>query len=152
MEAIHISGREFKPVTDSTLEHDIWTVQQLDRAGLRNMVMGEDETPDVFANRMMNALMMSGAVFELLGGLLMPAGVKGKDWTPDMAAETGRLFAAATGPDKALIKAQLAGVVEVFLAQGLLSLTRSQRYSARTVNPQAIASTAAQTDTADGQH
>jgi hypothetical protein len=153
MEALCISGRQFKAVTDSTLEHDIWTVQQLDRAGLRNLVMEDGETPDEFANRMMTKLMLSGAVFELLGGLLMPAEVKGKDWTPAMAVETGRLFAGATGQDKAIVKSQLAGAMEIFLAQGLLSSIRSQRSSARTVaNPVMNEPTGALTDTADGPH
>jgi hypothetical protein len=146
-----ISGREFKAVTDSTLEHDVWTVRQLDRAGLRNLVLEDGEKPDEFVERILTKLMLDGAVFELLGGLFMPAELNGKDWTPDMAFETGRLFASATGEDKATVKRQIAGAMEVFLAQGLLSSIRSRRSSVRTVaNPPVIKSTAAQVGTADG--
>lgn len=153
MEAIQISGRGFKAVTDSTLEHDIWTVRQLDRAGLRNLVLEDGEKPDEFVDRILMKLMLDGDIFELLGGLLMPAELNGKDWTPEMAGETGRLFASATGEDKAIVKRQIAGAMEVFLAQGLLSSIRSRRSSARTIaNLPTIKSTAAQLDTADGQH
>lgn len=151
VQTITISGREFKAVTDSTLEHDVWTVQQLDRAGLRNLVMEDGEKPDEFVNRILMKLMLAGDVFELLGGLLMPAELNGKEWTPDIASETGRLFASATGEDKATVKRQIAGAMEVFLAQGLLSSIRSRRSSARTVAKlPAIQATGAQAATADG--
>jgi hypothetical protein len=151
METIQIAGREFKAVTDSTLEHDVWTVQQLDRAGLRNLILEDGEKPDEFVERILAKLMLDGAVFELLGGLFMPAELEGKGWTPEMAFETGRLFASTTGEDKAIVKRQIAGAVEVFLAQGLLSSIRSRRSSARTIaNPPAIKSTVAQVGMADG--
>lgn len=151
MESIRIMGREFKAVTDSTLEHDVWTGRQLDHAGLRNLILEYGEKPDEFADRILTRLMLDGAVFELLGGLFMPAELEGRDWTPEMAFETGRLFAHATGEDKAIVRRQIAGAVEVFLAQGLLSSIRSRRSSARTVaNRSEIHSTAAQVGSADG--
>jgi hypothetical protein len=151
MKAVSISGREFKAVTDSTLEHDMWTVQQLDRSGVRNIVMEDGESPDEFVSRMLTQLMVSGAIFDLLGGLLMPAELKGTDWTPEMAVETGKLFARTTGADKAIIRGQIAGAMEVFLAQGLLSSLRSRRSLARKVEAgPAIVSTEAQTDSVDG--
>jgi hypothetical protein len=146
-----ISGREFKAVTDSTLEHDMWTVQQLDRAGIHKLAMEQDETPDEFVTRTIAQLMISGAIFDLMGGLLMPAEIKGPDWTPELAVETGRLFARATGPDKVIIKGEIAGAMEAFLGSALLSSIRSRRSSARKVpTGLAIDITEVLTDLADG--
>lgn len=153
MDHICISGREFKAVTDSTLEHDMWTVQQLDRSGLRTIVMEEGEKPDAFVARMLTQLMVSGAVFDLLGGLLMPAEFQGTDWTPEMAVETGKLFGKTTGRDKDIIRRQIAGAVEVFLAQGLLSSIHSRRSSARKAETSPVPNvTGDLTSTADGAH
>lgn len=151
MEIVRISGREFKAVTDSTLEHDIWTVQQFERSGIRDIVMEAGETPDEFVARKIAQLMISGAIFDLLGGLLMPAEFNGSDWTPEMAIETGKLFARATGPDKAIIKGEIAGAMEVFLGSALLSSIRSRRSSAHNVDAvHRFNTTGAQTDSVDG--
>jgi hypothetical protein len=149
MEIVRISGREFKAVTDSTLQHDAWTVQQLDRAGIRKLVLEEGETPDEFVSRTIAQLMISGAMFDLMGALLMPAELKGSDWTPEMAIETGKLFARATGPDKAIIKGEIAGAMEAFLGSALLSSIRFRRSSAHTASP-AINTTEVQTGLVDG--
>jgi hypothetical protein len=151
MDKIRISGREFKAVTDSTLEHDMWTVQQLDRAGIHKIVMEAGETPDEFVARTISQLMISGVIFDLMGGLLMPAELKGTDWTPELAVETGRLFARATGPDKAIIKGEIAGAMEAFLGSALLSSLRSLRSLAPKVETgPAIETTEVQTGLVNG--
>ena len=130
MQIITIAGKAFKAVTDSTLEHDMWTLQQLQRSGIDTIVMEEGESADNFAQRMLIQLLTNGTIFDLLGGLLMPASLKGADWTPEIAAESAKLFARTTGDEKILVRKQIAGAMESFLAAGLLSSIRSRRSSA----------------------
>src|SRR5262245_8818362 len=135
-ERIRINGREFKPVTNSTLRHDIWTQAQIQRAGLASVAIAQGESPRDFAMRVFREATTNGDVFLLLGGLLMPAEQGGKDWTPRMAEQTAEFLGGVTSDaDKAVVNAQIISALTSFFALGLSSLVIFQNSSTRAENP-----------------
>jgi hypothetical protein len=127
-EIITIAGQKFKPITNSTMRHDIWTQGQLERAGLSRVNLEAGETPEEFAMRVLRQAAMNSDIFLLLGGLIMPADVEPLKWTVEMAHETGEFLGNVTEPlDKAMVQAQINAALTTFFATGLCSLMTSQR-------------------------
>jgi hypothetical protein len=149
---VTIAGRAYKPVVDSTLEHDIWTTRQITRCGLDAVEIANGETADLFAHRILMQAAENGNVFDLLGGLLMPVSVTAENWTPQLAAETGRCFAEVCKPeDKAAVRNQITEALMGFFAKGLSRLKPSPRSSnAEETSPNPSTPTGEQPTTTDG--
>ena len=137
---IVIAGRKFKPVVDSTIEHDVWTVELIKKCGLDVIEMQPGESPAEFAQRVFLQASKDLIVFDLLGGLLMPIDTKPENWTPEIAHETGRHFATVCEPEeKKAIRALIAEALMGFFAKGLSSTRISPRSSiAETPEPEPI--------------
>ena len=127
---IVIGGRRFKPATESTLGHDIATQGHILRAGLSRIEMLPGEDVEGLALRLYQEACRSGEFLSLLAHLLLPADLKGSEWTPEVSAEVGQFFAGLTDPeDKRKVQAQLLSAFEGFMQAGLISIVVSQRSS-----------------------
>jgi hypothetical protein len=133
MDIIKIAGRELKPITNSTMRHDIWVQGQLEKSGLTHVAIHERETPEDFAMRIFRQAAMNMDVFLLLGGLLMPAEADPATWTVEMAHATAKLLGDVTDPtDKAKVQMQINAALTSFFVTGLSSLMISPRSSQKT--------------------
>jgi hypothetical protein len=125
-----IGGREWKAITNSTLEHDFWTMGQIRAAGLDRVVIEEGEKVEEFFLRIQREAINHGRAFLLLGGFLMPAEVDPLDWSEEMAIETANFFRKLTDPaDKRVVQLQFASMLAGFFANGLASLMTSRKSS-----------------------
>lgn len=97
---ITLGGRTFVPVTGSTLAHDTWYMGLVSRTGLDAIVRRDDETEPEFGTRLLRALLASGAIVELLGGMLVPTGTVPTEWTPQLAAETAAFIGGLEDPQE----------------------------------------------------
>jgi hypothetical protein len=133
---VRLGGRDWKPVVDSTIEHDYWLMGHIRRAGIDEVVIDEDETPDEFVLRFLRETINAGVVFILLGGALMPADKSAVDWTPQMAEDTAAFMKRLTDPqDKQTVHNQVVSLISGFFVQGLISLRTSPRSSLAETSP-----------------
>lgn len=128
---ISVGGRQFKPCTDSTIEHDVRTVDLADAAGLRDLQIPAEGSADDyqrFVHELITGLVRNRHLFSLLGCVLIPADKEPSQWTPELGEETAAFLASCTSPDdKQLIYAQTAALLEGFFVAGLATrkITRS---------------------------
>ncbi len=88
------------------------------------------ESADEYAKRFLLKAVSDPNVFELLGGLLMPAAIDSVHWSPEMAAQTAAFLAHVTAPsDKHIVKVQITEAVTSFFVAGVNSQRSSQRSS-----------------------
>jgi hypothetical protein len=126
MSAITIGGRVFTPLLVSTIEHDLWLMSHIQKAGLDTLRKLSEETMDVFVLRILREVIDSGRVFELLGGMLVPENVAPEAWTPAMAIETADFIRHLTDlEDKRIVQAQVVSLLIGFFENGLTSLITS---------------------------
>ena len=117
-----LGGRRYRRLLTSTARHDDWMIARMYRAGISELVIGEEERPTEFVTRIIGSLMMVDVTFELLGGLVVPVDMEDLDWTPALALQTGERFAALTDPqDKQVRIAMLADLIVDFYAGGAVS-------------------------------
>ncbi len=115
-----IGGFEWRAVKRSTIEHQFFTMKVLLEAGLGNPRKAPTETPEDFATRLLNQLILSGQAFLLLGCLLIPEHKKDADWSPEMANETATLIKALSDDeDITAVKQALIGALISFFKAGL---------------------------------
>lgn len=125
---VTIEGRKFKPVKNGTFAHDIWITRKVREAGMSNVGLEEGETQDEFIDRFAARLWESGALLEILGGLLMPSDIEPKDWTPEMAKATSDFFGNVTEDEsKKFLRMQAGGVLFYFFATALSSSKTSTK-------------------------
>jgi hypothetical protein len=125
-----LGGREFHVISSSTIEWDVTLLNLLQGCGLADVAMHAGESAEGLALRVYRTLMSSGAVFEILGCVMLPADVKALDWTPEIMAASSAFFRRLhTEEDKAFIKTQITSLVANFFIQGLLSVRTSPNYS-----------------------
>lgn len=150
---ITVAGQQFKAVTNASLEHDIYTMQQVHRCGAENVIMGADETAPEYVHRVLLSVTADGRVFDLLGCLLMPAELATSHWTAELAHATGRTFATVTTPeDKRTVHGQIVEALSGFFERGLLSLRTFQKsLSSVDISPKSSETTADTASTAPGQ-
>lgn len=131
-DVITIAGRAFRPVVETTIEHDLWTMERIRRAGLTEMILKPGEDPEDYSRRLLYRLIESGAAMEMLAGFLVPAEIDPLDWTPAIALESASIFRRASKPeDKATIQAKLIDLLLDFLQAGIVSARITERFSPR---------------------
>lgn len=127
---MELGGRQFAVINRGTIEWDVTLLNLLQGCGLSDITMHAGETPEGLAHRVYRTLMSSGAVFEILGCVLVPAGEDPMDWTPDRMRLTAAFIRKlSSDADKAAITSQIVSLVSSFFLQGLLSIVTSQRAS-----------------------
>lgn len=133
MQPITIQGREFVPMKNGTFAHDIWITRKTREAGLADIRQEEGESHEHFIERIASIAWGSGAMLEILGGMLLPAGMEPKDWTPEIAAATGAFFGSVTDEaSKRQLRSQIGGVIFLFFVSGLSSSGISPKSSPET--------------------
>ena len=123
-----LGGREYRPLLLSNIAHDCWTMSQIRSAGLDQVSMGLDETPEDFARRLVGLIVQTKRIFLLLGGLLIPNDMKDLQWTEELAEQTAAHLQTVTDlEEKKLLMSEIAGLVASFFGDGLTSLTTFRR-------------------------
>jgi len=127
---LKLGGREFDVIREGTLEWDVTLLNLLQGCGLADVTLMIGETAEQLAMRVYRTLMSQGAVFEILGCVLNPAGEKALEWTPARMAETARFIRGLSSKeDKSTITSQINSLVAGFFQQGLLSVRTFPSYS-----------------------
>jgi hypothetical protein len=125
-ETINLGGREFAPVSTSTIEHDYWLMSKIRAAGLDHVAKREEESSETFVARLLSEVIDSGSAFDLLGGLLLPMPLPKEGWSPACAIETAEFIKRLSLPDdKAIVQSQMISLLIGFFESGLSSLTIS---------------------------
>ncbi|OHD23189.1 MAG: hypothetical protein A2Y38_13030 [Spirochaetes bacterium GWB1_59_5] len=124
-----LGGRTFVPVTESTVEHDLYFHGLAGRAGLR-FEKGERETPEDFGARILDETVQSGKALELIGCLMVPEEVGVDGWTPEEARKTAAFIGQLRGDeDKARVRGLILSLLMDFFRCGLASIWTSQSSS-----------------------
>lgn len=96
---IELGGRAFRAVARSTIRHDHWLMARMRRAGFGELAKLPDEGARVYAERLMAHLLLTDGALELYGGLLVPAELTDRQWTPEVAAETATFIGGLDSPE-----------------------------------------------------
>jgi len=144
-----LGGRKWQIITNGSLQHDYWMVEQVRDAGIKDVEIPAGADLDQALNALIARVMAKGAFLTLLGGLLIPAEIPVTDWTPDVAAEVsafiGKLVAEE---DKVRVRALVAQMLAGFFRSGLVSGWTSPISSA----PSPVAHAAAEIGAKTAQH
>ncbi len=128
-----LGGRQFKPISNATLEHDYRVMALLNAAGIRVIEMPEDADPQVFMENLFANLVLAGSLLSLFAHLLLPAETEGKHWTPELAADIEKHLRSLTDDkDKAAVHEQLAVMLIGFFQNGLVALQITPSFSGST--------------------
>jgi hypothetical protein len=124
-----LGGRTFIPITESTVEHDLYFHGLAGQAGLR-FEKHEHESAGDFAERLLEETIQSGKALELLGCLVVPEETGLEGWSPEEARETAAFIGKLTGEeDKALVRALILSLLMDFFRCGLASIWTSAKSS-----------------------
>jgi hypothetical protein len=127
---LKLAGKEFQTVSRGTIEWDVEIYRSLQGAGLSDITLHLGETPEQLAQRIFRSVMASGSAFEILGCVLVPAGMDPLDWTPSLQRETAAFIRRLNSDeDKAAINGQIVSLIASFFRQGLLSVKTFPRLS-----------------------
>lgn len=109
---MHVAGRVFSTATKTTFKQDLYLWEALSSANLDNLIEHFDELRNNLTNMGKQVILQawsSGALFRVLGGVLIEEGVK---WTPEAAENNAVFFEELTDPaDKEAIRGQMIEVV-----------------------------------------
>jgi hypothetical protein len=129
---LKLGGREFDVIASGTIEWDVTLLNLLQSCGLADVTLHMGETAEDLAMRVYRTLMSSGAVFEILGCVLMPAGEDPFKWTPALMKTTASFIRGLHEQvDKDAITSQINSLVAGFFRQGLLSVRTFPSFSTR---------------------
>lgn len=139
-----LGGRVFREAKRSTIEHDIWTMDQIRASGLDSVRRDPDEMFEEFGLRLLDVALRSGRALDLIGGLLLPDEVDDLDWSPELAKETAKFLGRLSSEeDKQQVHVLLGKLVAGFFAAGVLSVGTSPVSSASQMAPSDSSATAA---------
>lgn len=137
MKTITVKGRTFRPVKNSTIEHDFTLMGHIRASGIDQVSLEEGEALEGYATRLFNILIPSGRVFPMLGCILMPEEMEDAAWTPNVGKETEEFLKGISEPeDKLLIEQEMINLVINFFHAGILSLKTSPKsLTVKAANP-----------------
>jgi hypothetical protein len=127
-----VGGRTFLPLRESTVEQDFRFLALVGRARIDEVVMQPGERPEAFARRLLEAVIKSGVILDLLGCLLVPEDIAPRDrdpgevWTSEVGQETARFLGQLRDPkDKAEVRGLVLSLLVSFFERGIVSLWTS---------------------------
>ena len=131
-ESVTLGGREYHYIgANGTLARDLYLMMLIRHAGLADAGMLEDETPEDYAERLLDMLLTSGRPLQILGGMIVPKGTKSDEWTEELARATASDLGRISDPaQKKKVQQELLSVVLGFFENGLASWSASVRASA----------------------
>ncbi len=139
-----LGGRVFREAKRSTIEHDIWTMDQIWASGLDSVRRDPEEAFEEFGLRLLDVALRSGRALDLIGGLVVPEEVDDLDWTPQLAKETARFLGQLSSEeDKQQVHVLLGKLVAGFFPAGVLSAEISPVSSASQMVPSGSSETVA---------
>ena len=152
---LKLGGREFDVISSGTIEWDVTLLNLLQSCGLADVTLHAGEDAEGLALRVYRTLMSSGAVFEILGCVLIAAGSDPFDWRPlDMRATADFIRKLHAPEDKAAITSQIVSLVSGFFQQGLLTVqtfpTSSRSLNGAEKQPDPSLEATSTTDSASG--
>lgn len=139
-------GKEFRQILEGTSERDHYVVRLSGKAGLREIVMHQGETPDGFAMRLLYDLIDADVVHEVLAGLIVPSEIKDFEWSYAVAAETAthlRRCYKSDGKDQ--INSLILLYLQDFLTRGMGFVVSSRTASAGMVQSRGASGTESRT-------
>ena len=135
-----LGGRTFLTVRESTVEQDFRFLALVKRARIDEITIQPRESPEVFARRLLEATVESGAILDLLGCLLVPEETAPRDrdpgetWTREMGEETARFLGRLREPeDKARVRSLVLSLLVSFFESGIVSLWTSKTSSTEAI-------------------
>lgn len=130
--SFELGGRRWRIIASGRLKREVWLDRLLLEAKLRDVELQPGESGEQFVSRLLDACILSGKAFELLGGLLLPQEIPDEAWTPARAAETAAFLENLQGErEKAAFRAMLVTALLGFFVGGLGSAGRSATASHR---------------------
>lgn len=142
MDGVTLGGRAFQIITNGPVKHDFWMAARVREAGVDRVHLAPGQPVGVVVDALLDQLMTSGQSLVLLGGMLAPAELALRDWTPEVAADaTAHIESLMAPADKQRVRGMVAQVLAGFFASGLASLTTSPT-SSPTATSAATAATA----------
>ncbi len=120
MKLREIRGRKWRAVERSTLRHDNYMIRHILEGGLDKLRRNDGESLEEFAVRLLHAVLASGKMFDLLGGLLLPEAVPDDKWSEQLAAETAEFLGNVIEEhDKIAVQEALMPLLLAFFAAGM---------------------------------
>lgn len=127
---VTLGGRKFRQILKSTVEHDLWMMDQIRSSGVDSVTMEVSERPEEFAERLLKQFVKTGMLVKVLAGSLIAAEQEDLNWTPEMADELAGFFGKLSDPvDKDTLFGMTAHMVAGFFEQGVVSLMTSLKSS-----------------------
>src|SRR5688572_9276575 len=121
-DVITFGGRKFRveDMDERTVENDHFLMRAIRASGVDKMSPEDKEGHMQYLIRLQTALLDSGQVCNLLGGYLLPDGMKETDWSPEVAADTAAFIAKCnTARDRDQVLELAAECVFGFFKRGL---------------------------------
>jgi hypothetical protein len=127
---VTLNGKGYNRIKNPSFGHDIFVMSIVRKHSLDRLQMFEGESPEEFADRVVQVALSSGSAMDLIGGLLIPEGITMEDWTEKVGRDTAIELSRLTSPDdKAMLRAELAQTMAFFLLSGIASLRTSRKSS-----------------------
>jgi hypothetical protein len=153
---ITLAGRDFVPLGESSIAHDIEVVRLMRVSGLEDPSLRKGETPEAYGWRVLQALIEAKALCPLMACLIVPAGSPqgperwwlsllrswgvvppkplGTRWSLELAAQTSSFLGELDEPDdKRKVYGLVAELLFPFLRSGLGSWFASLQSSMKTL-------------------
>jgi hypothetical protein len=120
-EKLSLGGREYVYVgADGPLRQDLFLLANARHAGLAGVFIAEGETPEAFAQRLLDSCITSGRALRILSALIVPAGVKPEAWNEEDAYKVECALAAIVDPaEKTRVLTELLSAILGFFENGL---------------------------------
>lgn len=126
---VELGGRGFVRAQNTTVAHDVWLMGKVRAARLDEIEYDPAKVSEV-VDGLIDRCFESGQVLTLLSGLLLPAGMEPRQWTPAVAQDIEKHLSTLTDKsDKAQIAPLLASMLIFFFQSGISSLRTSRKSS-----------------------
>ena len=124
---ITLGGRKFRPILESTVEHDIAVRALMHEAGFDMLAKRKDESADDFVVRMLGQMSASRKDADFAAALLVPDDLDDVEWSPEVAAMTAGFIKKLTAQaDKLVLRSLTMEMLGGFIAAGLQEFSNGE--------------------------
>lgn len=123
---VTLGGREVRQVLRSTVRHDMWLMDKIQRSGIKEIHMLASESAEEYAQRLLETLIRSGSVTPLVAGCFIDEKMDDLQWSPEFAKELETYIDGLYEPeDKKKVFELVVNLVGSFFETGVVSLKTS---------------------------